>query len=181
MRDGVSDVSEPGVPGTADTQIELPCGTTVSVEHFDMGMREYACACGQQHAVVMDVHPLSRWVPEAVEAVIVETIEPVDEYDRFETIHLMGIVLETYPDDVAVHDTSRDPSRGWALQWVTAWDATELHRRIVTLLVELMEHAVSHTDDDAIADEFATQLAAFDIDAFVQAYREGRDLSSIDR
>jgi len=46
-----------------------------------MGLREFDCECGETHAVVMDMHPLSRWVPEFLVEVLQETVEPADEFE----------------------------------------------------------------------------------------------------
>lgn len=173
-------MAEAGVPQSGPDRLTLPCGESVAIDTFDMGMREYSCACGEAHAVVMDVHPLGRWVPEAVEAILVETTEPADAYDQFGTIHLMGMVLEEYPDRVCVHDASEDPTVGWALLWVTQFDAVSLHELVVELLVELMDHAVGHIDDDEVRTDFGELLAEFDIATFVAAYRSERDLESLD-
>ncbi len=171
-------MGDPQVPGGTGESIELPCGRRVQVDAFDMGMREYGCACGDAHAVVMDVHPLGRWIPESIVAVLESTVEPADEYDTFGTIHLMGMVLEEFPGDVVVRETSEDHSVGWALLWVTAFEARRLHEIVVELLVELMDHAVSHSDDPAIEREFADQLETFDVTAFVETYREQREFET---
>lgn len=168
-------MSEPQIPGAASEEVELPCGRSVPVEHFDMGMREIDCACGTSHAVIMDVHPLGRWIPESISDVLVEVIEPADEYDAFGTIHLMGMVLEEFPEQTTVYDASEDPSVGWALLWVTAFDAHRLHEVVVELLVELMDHAVGHASTSAVHEDFEDQLAEFDIEAFVEEYRASRD------
>lgn len=171
-------MSDPHVPGAIDQDFELPCGQTVSIDRFDLGMREFQCACGDAHAVVVDPHPLSRWIPESVSSVLRETVVPTDEYDEFGTIHLMGMVLEEFPDQLAVSDASDDPSVGWALLWVTAFDARTLHEIIVELLVELMDHAVSHGSEAEVRADFSSQLEAFDIESFVTAYRETRDFDA---
>lgn len=168
-------MGEPRVPGADDGAVELPCGRGVPPNTFDLGMREYPCTCGSRHAVVMDVHPLGRWIPESVVGVLEETIEPTDEYATFGTIHLMGMVLEEFPDAVTVHDSSQDPGVGWALLWVADFDARRLHTVIVELLVELMDHAIGHAEDPTIHGTFDEQLAGFDVDAFVDAYRAARD------
>lgn len=168
-------MEEPHVPGVAEDRLELPCGRVTPLDRFDMGMREFACECGETHAVVMDVHPLGRWIPEDVSGVLAETIEPSDEYDAFGTIHLMGMVLEEYPDRVAVHDASENPSVGWALLWVTEFDARALHGLVVELLIELMDHAVGHVTDEAVRTEFESQMGEFNVDAFVNQYRDSRD------
>lgn len=166
---------EPRIPGSVDEEITLPCDRTVAVDTFDMGMREFVCTCGDTHAVVMDVHPLGRWIPESIVGILTDVIEPSDEYDQFGTIHTMGIVLEEFPEAVSVADVSENPSVGWALLWVTEFDARRLHEIIVELLVELMDHAIGHADDPDIHSSFEEQLASFDVEAFVDAYRDARE------
>ncbi|WP_268825559.1 DUF5815 family protein, partial [Halobacterium salinarum] len=42
-------MTEPRVPGTEqadDDWVDLPCGEQAHMKDFDMGMRNYACACG---------------------------------------------------------------------------------------------------------------------------------------
>lgn len=168
-------MDRPRVPGSSGDQLELPCGESIPPDRLDMGMRELECVCGDRHAVVMDVHPLGRWIPESVAGILDETIEPTDEHDAFGTIHLMGMVLEEYPDRVTVHNGTEDPAVGWAMAWITAFDATELHELVVELLLELMDHAVGHAQDERIQTEFTEQIQAFDIEEFVTTYREQRD------
>lgn len=171
-------MGDPHVPGATGESVELPCGREVTVDEFDMGMREYACTCGDAHAVVMDVHPLGRWIPESIVAVLESIVEPADEYDTFGTIHVMGMVLEEFPEAVVVRETGEDHSVGWALLWVAAFDARRLHELVVELLVELMDHAVGHSDDPAIQREFADRLDAFEVTEFVDTYRENRDFEA---
>ena len=166
---------EPRVPGGTDEQLELPCGETVRTHDLDLGMRELACACGETHAVVMDVHPLGRFVPEFLVDTLRATISTEDEFDEFSTPHALAMVREEYPEAVAVADCSGDGQVGYGLVWVADMDSRELHRTVVELLVELMEHAISHADDGPTVTEFEEQLAEFDLDAFVDAYREERD------
>lgn len=170
-------MSDPRVPEEPTGTIELPCGRTAPRSTFDMGMREFSCACGDDHAVVMDVHPLGRWVPESVGDVLRAVVEPADEHDEFGTIHLMGLVLEEFPERVTVDDASEDPDVGYALLWITDMDAKRLHAVVVELLVELMDHAVSHASDPGVTTEFETQLHEFDVQAFVEAYRSDRDFA----
>lgn len=140
-------------------------------------MREYSCECDEGHAVVMDVHPLGRWIPESIADVFRTSIEPTDEFDDFGTIHLMGMVLEEYPERVAVDDATDDPDVGYALMWVTSFDSRTLHRIVVELLVELIDHAIGHARDQAVETTFQEQLDEFDIDEFVDQYREQRNFS----
>jgi hypothetical protein len=167
---------EPRVPGD-DDRLELPCGETIRPVDLDMGLREFECDCGETHAVVVDAHPVSRFVPESVVDVLRETIETDDEFPEFGTAHLMGMVLEEFPDAVAVADVSEDGRVGYALVWVTDFDGRRLHEIVVELIIELMEHAVSH-GDDTTATEFEKQMLEFDIEAFVEAYRREREFDS---
>jgi len=171
-------MASPRVPGSPPgSVVELPCGETLDVvRDLDMGMRDYDCACGATHAVVLDVHPPSRFVPEDVVAVLRETVEAADadEVGEFGTAHLLGMVMEERPDAVVAEDVSDDASVGYSLVWVTDPDSRALHEDVVELVVELMEHAVGHADEDAGA-AFESQLAEFDVETFVAAYRAERD------
>ena len=166
-------MAQPRVPGS-DEGIELPCGERVPAQTFDLGMREYDCACGETHAVVMDSHPLARFVPEFFVAALRETTETDDEFDAFGTPHALAMVREEFPEAVVSADRSGEGSVGYALVWVAAFDARRLHKIVVELLVEMVEHAVSHADDDAAVRAFEDQLAKFEIEAFVDAYRAER-------
>ena len=166
-------MTEPRVPGSRGADLDLPCGESVAVADLDMGMREFGCDCGERHALVVDVHPPSRFVPESLVSVLRETIEP-EEGGEFDTMHMMGVVLEEFPEKVVAEDVAENSDVGYALVWVTAFDARRLHEVVVELVVELMEHAVSHADDDA-ADEFERQMHAFDVEAFVEQYRRERE------
>lgn len=173
-------MTEPRVPGDGGTpeSLTLACGETVDPRAIDLGMREYRCSCGGTHAVVLDVHPPSRFFPESFVDVLRETIDTADEFDSFGTPHLLGIVLEEFPEAVVVHEAEGDGAVGYALLWVTDFDARRLHEIIVELVVELMDHAVSHADDDATVTEFESQLAEFDVEAFVEEYRRVRNVDS---
>lgn len=168
-------MAEPRVPGDDGRTLELPCGETVDPHEIDLGMREYTCADGTRHAVVLDVHPPSRFFPESMVEILRETIEPADEFEEFGTPHLLGIVMEEFPEKVVTYDASDDGAVGYGLLWLTEFDARRLHEVIVELVVELMEHAVSHADDEAAVTEFQSQLAEFDVAAFVEEYRQGRE------
>lgn len=169
-------MAEPRVPGDPG-KLELPCGETVHAHDLDMGLREFACDCGDTHAVVVDVHPVSRFVPEAIADVLRETIETDDEFPEFGIAHVMGMVIEEFPDEVAVADVSEDGAVGYALIWVTDFEARRLHEIVVELVVELMEHAVSHADDTT-ASQFEQQMMNFDVETFVEEYRKQRDFES---
>ncbi|WP_254837760.1 DUF5815 family protein [Natronomonas marina] len=170
-------MAEPRVPGGGSGSLELPCGETIHAHDLDMGMREIRCDCGERHAVVVDVHPVSRFVPESIVDVLRETVETDDEFPEFGTPHVMGIVLEEFPEEVAVADVAEDGHVGYALLWVTGFDSRRLHEIVVELLVELMEHAVSH-GDESTATEFEEQMLEFDVETFVEEYRAERDFES---
>jgi len=167
-------MAEPRVPGGSEAEVELPCGETVDLRTLDMGMRELSCACGERHALVLDVHPLGRFVPEDLVAALDETVDTTDG-GPFGTMHVMGMVMEEFPERVVSADCSDDGSVGFALAWVTDFGSRRLHEVVVELVVELMEHAVSHADDESAASEFEHQMRQFDVEAFVEAYRAERD------
>jgi len=171
-------MAEPRVPGGDPKHLELPCGTTVDPHDIDLGMREYSCACGARHAVVTDVHPPSRFVPESLVATLREAVETADDFDEFGTPHILGIVMEEFPEAVVVHDAAEDGAVGYTLLWMTDFEARRLHVIIVELLIELMEHAVSHADDSEAVSSFEAQMLEFDVEAFVDAYRAQRDFDS---
>ncbi|WP_435359186.1 DUF5815 family protein [Haloarchaeobius sp. DFWS5] len=170
-------MSEPRVPGGPGTELSLPDGPTVDVSTIDLGMREYV-EDGEHYAVVMDVHPPSRFFPESLVQVLRETVETADEFDEFGTPHLMGIVLEEFPEKVASADVSDDGTIGCSMVWLTEFDAVRLHEIIVELVVEMMEHAVSHAEDDATMTDFERQMLEFDVSEFVAEYREQREFTS---
>lgn len=170
-------MAEPRVPGEDGTKLELPCGETVRPVDLDMGMRELDCVCGERHAVVVDAHPVSRFVPESIVDVLRDSIETDDEFPEFGTAHVMGMVVEEFPERSAVADVSDDGRVGYALVWMTDFDARRLHEIVVELLVELMEHAISHGDEET-AEQFERQMLEFDIEAFVEEYRREREFDS---
>jgi hypothetical protein len=167
-------MTEPRVPGGRTRTLSLPCGETVAVGDLDMGMREYACPCGERHAVVMDMHPLSRFVPEDLVAVLDQTVDTTTG-EAFGTTHVMGMVLEEFPESVTSTDVSEDGSVGYTMVWTTSFDSRRLHEVVVELLVELMEHAISHAEDGSVAAQFEEQMVQFDVGEFVEAYRRERD------
>jgi len=170
-------MAQPRVPG-GDDDIELPCGERVTVHDLDLGLREYACDCGERHAVVMDVHPLGRFVPEFLADVLRETVDTADEFEEFTTAHVMGIVREEFPDRTVSQDVSEDGSVGYSLVWLTDFDSRRLHEVVVELLVELMDHAVGHADDADAQTEFQQWLEQFDVTEFVDQYRAEREFES---
>ncbi|MFA9417062.1 DUF5815 family protein [Natrinema sp. HArc-T2] len=167
-----------GPDSDGSDNLELPCGETVDPHEIDLGMREYRCACGDVHAVVTDVHPPSRFFPESLVAILQETIDTDDEFEEFGTPHLMGVVLEEFPEDIAVHDAADDGAVGYTLLWVADFDSRRLHEIVVELVVELMEHAISHADDDAAVTDFESQMLEFDVSEFVDQYRKQREFES---
>ena len=172
---------QPRVPGGDRNSVELPCGRTVGVGELDLGMREFECDCGETHAVVMDVHPPERFLPEFLVAVLREAIETTsEEMPEFDTPHLLGVVLEEFPERVVSHDASENADVGYAMAWVTEFDSRRLHEIVVELVVELMEHAVSHADDDAALSSFEAEMVEFDVSEFVEQYRAERDLEAED-
>ena len=171
-------MSEPRVPDD-ESRIRLPCGRTLHAHDIDLGVRDYRCDCGDRHAVVTDVHPPTRFLPDFLVETLRESVEVADAFDEFGTPHLMGLVLEEFPESIAVHDASEDGQVGYAVLWVSTFDSRRLHEVIVELVLELMDHAISHADDGAVA-EFEEQLFAFDVEAFVEQYRAQRDLSADD-
>jgi hypothetical protein len=171
-------MSLPGVPGEADDELVLPCGEELDPHDLDLGMREYSCPCGATHAVVMDVHPLGRFVPEFLVDTLRETIATDDEYDEFSMPHVLAMIREEYPDEVASADLSGDGHVGYGLVWMTDFGSRELHEKVVEEVVDLMEHAISHAEDGPTAREFEQQLEEFELEAFVEAYRQERDFDS---
>jgi len=171
-------MTDPGVQGPREDHIELPSGESLDPHAIDLGMREYTTPSGDTHAVVTDVHPPSRFFPESLVAILRETIETDDEFEQFGTPHLMGIVMEEFPEQVVVHDAADDGAVGYAMVWITEFDARRLHEIVVELVVELMDHAISHADDDAAITEFESSLEKFDVEAFVDQYRREREFES---
>lgn len=165
----------PRVPGSADTTLELPCGETVQTHDLDLGVREFECACGDRHAVVMDIHPLGRFIPEFLVETLRETVSTDDAFEEFSTAHVIAMVREEFPEEVVSADCSGDGQVGYGLVWVTDFDARSLHETVVELLLELMEHAISHADDGPTVAEFEQQLQEFEVETFVEMYREERE------
>ena len=168
-------MAQPGIPGGPSHALELPCGETVSARSLDLGLQETECSCGETHAVVMDVHPLARFVPEFLVDVLRETIDTDDEFPEFTTAHLMGMVAEEFPEQVASADCSDDGQVGYSLVWVADFDSRRLHEVVVELVVELMEHAVSHAEDESAMTEFERRMSEFEVETFVEQYRQQRD------
>lgn len=165
----------PHVPGSEPDVVELPCGGRAPPESFDLGMREFDCECGDRHAVVMDIHPPTRFFPRDVVDVLQSTIEPV-EGGEFGTRHLMGMVIEEFPGAVVGTDVSEDGQLGCGYLWVCGFDSRRLHAVVVELVLEVMDHAMSHAKDDAARDTFADRLTEFDVETFVERYRAERNV-----
>ena len=171
----------PRVPGGGGPDLDLPCGETVGARELDLGMREFECDCGDTHAVVMDVHPPDRFLPEFLVDVLRESVETTSEkMTEFGTPHLMGIVQEEFPERMVAADVTDDQDVGYAMVWVADFDSRRLHEIVVELVIELMEHAVSHAEDDSAMREFEEQMLEFDVDEFVDQYRAQRDLTDDD-
>jgi len=171
-------MAQPGVPGGPAHELELVCGETVDVHRIDLGLRELECACGERHAVVTDAHPVGRFLPEFLGDVLRETVEPADDFEEFSMPHLMGMVIEEFPEAVVSADVSDDGQVGYAMVWVSDFDARRLHEIVVELVVELMEHAVSHAEDGDAMGEFEASMREFDVSAFVEQYRAERDFET---
>jgi len=171
-------MAEPRVPGARD-DIELPCGESVPPGDLDLGVRELDCACGDTHAVVADVHPPERFLPAFLVDALREVVETDDEFEAFGTPHLMGLLFEEFPGEITSHDASDDGEVGYGLVWIADFDARRLHEAVVELVIELMEHAISHSDDAAMA-EFEESMMAFDVSEFVEQYRRERETEAGD-
>jgi len=171
-------MTEPRVPGGDDRTAELPCGEVIDARDVDMGMRDLPCACGEDHAVVTDVHPPSRFVPEEMVRDLRATVETEDDFGEFGTPHFMGMVMEEFPDRMVSVDVSEDGDVGYAVLWVADFDSRRLHEVVVELVVEMMEHALSHVSDEAARAEFEQRLSEFDVEAFVEQYRGARGFES---
>ncbi len=169
---------EPRVPGDNRDELELPCGEVVQPTDFDLGMREFRCACGETHAVVMDIHPLSRFVPEFLVDTLRATITTEDDFEEFGTPHAMAMVGEEFPERIVSADCSTEGSVGFSLLWIADFDSRRLHSVVVELLLELMEHAISHAEDESVAAEFEQYLHEFDLDEFVDLYRQEREFET---
>ena len=131
--------------------------------------------------MVMDVHAPERCRPDFLVEVLREAIETTsEEMPEFDTPHLLGVVLEEFPEGVVAYDASENADVGYAMAWVTDFDSRRLHEVVVELVVELMEHAVSHADDDEALSAFEAEMVEFDVAEFVEQYRAERDLEAED-
>ena len=59
-------------------EVLLPCGVSIESHSIDLGMRELKCECGEMHAVVTDINPLTRFLPEFLVNSLEEIIEVAD-------------------------------------------------------------------------------------------------------
>lgn len=167
-------MATPRVPGRAE-EISLPCGRSIDPTAIDLGMRDLHCACGENHGIVLDVHPPTRFFPSEVVDVLQATVEPADG-GEFGTRHLMGMAVEEFPETLEMTDVRENPQLGCQYVWVSSFDSPRLHSVLVELVLELMDHAMSHSEDIDAREEFSGTLEAFDVDTFVQRYREERDV-----
>lgn len=160
------------------TDIELPCGEWLNPRDIDIGMREFDCACGRSHAIVTDVHPLTRFIPREIVDTLTEVVETDDQFETFSTAHALGMVREEFPAEVVSTECADDGQVGYALLWVSEFDSRRLHEIIVELLIELMDHAIGHASNEEQIAEFDRYLEQFDVSAFVEEYRNNRNFDS---
>lgn len=170
-------MAQPGVPSEPSGEsVELPCGETITSEDLDLGMREYECGCGANHAVVLDPHPPSRFLPSSVTDVLAETLAAEgSETEEFGTIPLMGLVMDAHPERIVVYDAAEDGTTGFAVAWIADFDSERLHQVVVESVLSVMADAVTEVGDDSAAAAFTEQRAEFDVDSFVAEYRTVRD------
>ncbi len=125
-------------------------------------MREFACDCGQTHGVVLDPHPLARFVPEFLTEVLHETIETTTTTMSSGRPTSWASSSRSSPRPSSPRTCPRTAKSARA-GWVTDFDSRRLHEIVVELLVELMEHAVSHAEDDDVVSEFEAKMLQFDV------------------
>lgn len=58
---------------------------------------------------------------------------------------------------------------------VSDFSPRKLYEVVVELLVELIDRAIGHADDEAAAREFEVQLVEFDVKTFIDIYRDERN------
>lgn len=169
--------AQPGVPAKPSGEpIELPCGETITADDLDLGLREFQCDCGETHGVVMDPHPPSRFLPASVTDVLAETLRAEGtESTEFGTIPLMGLVMDAHPEHIVAHDATEDGTTGFAVAWIADFDARHLHEIVVETVLDIMAKAVTAAGDDSVTSAFTEHRAAFDVEDFVEEYREVRD------
>ncbi|MFW6383941.1 MAG: DUF5815 family protein [Halodesulfurarchaeum sp.] len=168
---------QPGVPDDPEGgAIDLPCGETITADELDLGMREFECACGGTHAVVMDPHPPTRFLPTEVAEDLAATVTPAGtEVEEFGTVALMGLVMDALDEEIVAYDAAEDGTTGFAVAWIATSDARELHKGVVESVLSVMAEAVTDAGDAEAEAAFAEHRAAFDVEAFVDEYRAVRD------
>jgi len=170
-------MSQPRVPGDDENTLELPCGQTMVAGELDLGMREFKVRLRRDARGRDGRASPERFLPDFLVEVLREAIETTsEEMPEFDTPHLLGVVLEEFPEAVVAYDASENADVGYAMAWVTEFDSRRLHEIVVELVVELMEHAVSHADDDEALSAFEQEMVEFDVAEFVDQYRAERDL-----
>lgn len=123
----------------------------------------------------MQSHPPTRFLPKALIETLRATTETADSFEEFGMAHLIGLLIETEPELVTTIDASEHGNVGFALAWITTVDARTLHERIVARVLDVMEHAMEHADDDKAQTEFEAERKQFDIETFVTEYRQQRE------
>jgi hypothetical protein len=169
--------TQPGVPDDPEPgPIELPCGESITAGDLHLGMRELRCDCGAAHAVVLDPHPPTRFLPTSVAEVLAETLatEGTDG-EEFDTVALMGLLMDAYPERIVTHDAAEDGTTGYALAWIAEFDARELHERVVETVLGVMAEAVTEAGNEDATAAFTDHRSEFDVGEFVAEYREVRD------
>jgi hypothetical protein len=168
---------QPGVPDEPEGgTIQLPCGETITADDLDLGMREVDCACGASHAVVMDPHPPTRFLPTEVAEDLAATVSAAGtETEEFGTIALMGLVMDAVPEEIVAYDAAEDGTTGFAVAWIADVDARELHEIVVETVLSIMAEAVTAAGNADAEASFAKARAEFDVEGFVDEYRAVRD------
>lgn len=168
---------QPGVPDEPEGgAIELPCGETITADQLDLGMREFDCDCGATHAVVMDPHPPTRFLPAEVAEDLAATVTAEGtETEEFGTVALMGLVMDAVPEQIVTYDAAEDGTTGFAVAWIADVDARGLHEIVVETVLSIMAEAVSEAGDDDAEAAFVEHRAEFDVEGFVDEYRDVRD------
>ena len=111
--------------------------------------------------------------PVDVQSVVQEINEETAAFDGTEVP-----VTVSYEDDGSFDIEIGVPPTAELIKDEAGFDPRSLHRVVVELLVELMNHAVEHAGNDAAVREFEAQLAQFDVAAFVDAYRREREFDT---
>ena len=168
---------QPGVPDEPEGgAIELPCGETITADDLDLGMREVDCACGSTHAVVMDPHPPTRFLPTEVAEDLAATVSATGtDTEGFGTVALMGLVMDSVPEEIVAYDAAEDGTTGFAVAWIAEVDARALHEIVVETVLSIMAEAVTEAGNPDAEASFAEARAEFDVEGFVDEYRDVRD------